>query len=249
LTPPTQVGSLPEASFDFTLENRTSVRFETNPYDWGLWRRFDGEWFFVTPRYVPEPLMYVEPGETHKWTLEATGTVPETDVERVEGSSSLRVNALGGGTYAFTVEGNFPTEGYPDVGLAARFELDGDPLELTPSSAVTETAREGDTVVVSADFETDSTLKGDAVVVERVGDKATDAKDEVRRVIPERAVRDQRLRNTLPFFEAGVTTVRLEPTASSWPVFGVRDGVVEYEGTRYRVTEKRGETQREETSE
>lgn len=249
LTPPTQEGSLPDATFGFTLENRTNVTFETNFYGWSVWKRADGAWFHVAPRIVPDPLMRLGPDGEHEWTLTVSGTVPESAVEHVEGSESLRLNGLGGGTYAFAVDGWFSTEGYENgVGLAARFELDGDPLELTPSNAVTGTTREGDTVVVDADFETDSTARGTAVVVERVDEEATDARGEVRRVIPEQAVRDQRLRNTLPFFEAGVTTVRLEPTASSWPVFGVRSGVVEYEGTRYRVSEVGNRTETDETT-
>lgn len=238
LEPPRRRGSLPETKFEFSLTNDTGVRFAFNPYGWSVWKRVDGDWYRLAPVYWPEPLQYLPPGESHTWSVTVdNGRLDGSPLPNVQGTSSLTFAGFGGGTYAFVIDGWFATEDYESgVGFAARFELDGDPVELAPTNEVTATAREGDTVVVEAQFKTDSAPKGDAFVVDRVDGETVDGEADVRRVIPEQAIRDQRLRNTLPFFEDGVETVRLVPTDSSWPIFGAGDGVIQYEGARYRLT-------------
>jgi hypothetical protein len=54
LTPPTQQGSLPTATFEFTLTNDTDVRFDTNFYDWAVWKQNGDEWHRIAPEAVPE---------------------------------------------------------------------------------------------------------------------------------------------------------------------------------------------------
>jgi hypothetical protein len=259
LEPPTQHGSLPETRFEFSLTNDTGVRFAFNPYGWSVWKRVDGEWYRLAPAYWPEPLQYLPPGESHTWTVTVdNGRLDGSPLPNVQGTSSLTFAGFGGGTYAFVTDGWFATEDYESgVGFAARFELDGDPVELTPTNEVTATTREGDTVVVETDVDAGGDGRMAAFVVTRVGDAADatengdeesgDDDDAVRRLVVEQALRDRRLRNTLPLFEDGVETVRLvEPNATT-PPFGVGDARrIEYDGVRYRLTaEELGATETE----
>lgn len=249
LTPPKSRGSLPTASFEFALRNDTDARFAFNDYGWSVWKRVDGEWFRVAPRQWPEPLRYLGPGETHTWTLTVDNSrLDGTPLSPVEGRRSVTLVGLGGGTYAFTVDGWFESEDYENgVGFAARFELDGDPVELTPTDGVTEATRNGDTVVV-AGADSGSDARTAALVVRRADGESGDDADDVRRIITEQALRDRTLRNTLPFFEEGVETVRLEGRASSASPFGVKDGDrIEYEGERYLMTTEEVETVEPET--
>ncbi|SFG79113.1 hypothetical protein SAMN04488063_2954 [Halopelagius inordinatus] len=245
LTPARSRGPLPTAGFEFALRNDTDARFAFNDYGWSVWKRVDGEWFHVEPRYWPEPLRYLGPGESHAWTLTVDNDrLDGTPLSPVEGRRSVTLVGLGGGTYAFTVDGWFESEDYENgVGFAARFELDGDPVELTPTDEVTETTRDGDTVVVATDADSGSDAQTVAFVVRRADGESGDGGDDVRRILTEQALRDRTLRNTLPFFEAGVETVRLEGRASSAPAFGVSDGGrIEYEGDRYLITTEKIET-------
>lgn len=245
LTPAKGRGSLPTARFEFTLRNDADARFAFNDYGWSVWKRTDGEWFHVEPRYWPEPLRYLDSGEAHTWTLAVDNTrLDGSPLSPVEGRSSVTLVGLGGGTYAFTVDGWFESEGYENgLGFAARFELDGDAVELAPTNEVTETARDGDTVVVSTDVESGDDARTVAFVVRRADGESGDDGGDARRVIAEQALRDRKLRNTLPFFEDGVETVRLEEPNSSVPPFGVRGTErIEYEGERYRITTEEVET-------
>ncbi|SEO86708.1 hypothetical protein SAMN04487948_10655 [Halogranum amylolyticum] len=240
LTPATQRGSLPTATVEFTLTNDTDVRFDTNFYAWRVWKRVDGEWFHVAPRAWNQPLMSLAPDESHAWTLTVDNTrLDDEPLPRAGGTEELSLAGLGGGTYAFTVDGWFAGEGYRDgVGFVARFDLDGDPVELTPTDEVTATTRDGDAVVVETDRETGGESRLAAFVVERVESSVSEsADDDVRRLVTEQALRDRKLRNTLSFFEAGVETVRLQEQNSVWPVFGVREPrTIAYDGVRYRLS-------------
>jgi hypothetical protein len=65
-------------------------------------------------------------------------------------------------------------------------------------------------------------------------------------VIPEQAVHDYRLRNTLPFFEAGVARVRYVADDATWPAFGVQEPYrISYEGELFEVSASVLETETE----
>jgi hypothetical protein len=247
LTPSTQQGSLPTTTFEFTLTNETDVRFDTNFYAWRVWKRVDGSWFHVAPTAWPQPLMALEPGESHMWTLTVDNTKSDgAPFSHVEGRQSILLSGLGGGTYAFTTDGWFATEDYQNgLGFAARFDLSGDPVELTPTDEVTETTREGDTVVVNTDREAGGDARKAAYIVDRVAEGES-SDGAARGVITEQILRNRELRNTLPFFEDGVETVRLEEQNATFPAFGINDPrLVEYEGVRYRITAEELEQERE----
>jgi hypothetical protein len=239
LTPPTQRGSLPTATFEFTLRNETDVRFDTNFYAWRVWKRVDGEWFHVAPQGWNDPLMALGPGDSHVWKLTVDGRENRAPSTAASGTETLSLTGLGGGTYAFVVDGWFATADHENsVGFAARFDLGGDPVELTPTSEVTETTREDGTVVVDTAHEAGDGARRAAFVVERLGtDSGETPPTDVRRLVTEQVLRDRRLRNTLPFFEDGVETVRLEEQNSVWPAFGVRRPQrIVYEGVHYRLS-------------
>ena len=251
LTPPTQQGSLPTTTFEFTLTNGTDVRFDTNFYAWRVWKRVDGSWFHVAPTAWPQPLMTLEPAESHTWTLTVDNTTSDgAPFSHVEGRESISLSGLGGGTYAFTIDGWFATEDYQNgLGFVARFDLSGDPVELAPTDEVVETTREGDTIVVSTDREAGGDARKAAYIVDRLAEGES-SDGTARRVITEQILRNRELRNTIPFFEDGVETVRLEEQNSTFPAFGINDTrLVEYEGVRYRISAEELEQEREQETE
>ncbi|QLG26958.1 hypothetical protein HUG10_05120 [Halorarum halophilum] len=228
-------GTLPRATFEFTLVNGTDLRFGYNRFHWQVWKRVAGEWYYVAPRSWVDPLFFVEPGES--WTLtvavDAEGSVAD-DADEARGGSaeSVALSGFGGGEYAFAVDGWFEGQDYRDgTGLAARFALEGEELELTPDDTVTDTERDGDAVTVRTDVDGGDDARECAFVLERA-----DAPDP-RRYVAEQAIRDRRLRNTLPFFEDGVERVELVEQNGVTPPFGVNEPYgISYDGESYRVS-------------
>ncbi|WP_123538275.1 hypothetical protein [Halosimplex salinum] len=235
--------ALPDAENAFTLRNGTDRTFRTNFYDWALYRWEGGEWHRVAPQGVPEPLMRLAPGESHTWTLALGNDDVEEPTLRSQGTESIAVDPVGGGHYAFAAEGwwreqdQTPTYEHKTV-CAARFELEGPPLDLVPSAAVTGTRREGDTVVVSADNpRRDGGDDGgtEATYVLTRDDDASDA----RALITEQACREWPLRDALAHADPDVREVRVETTTRVVPIFGVRSDenpAIAYDGRTYRIT-------------
>lgn len=221
--------SLPTATFDFTLANGADRRFMTNFYDWAVRKYVDGRWYRIAPQLVPVPLMTLDPGASHTWRLSVDNTSLGEPSGRLEATDEIGIAGLGGGEYAFTAAGWFEEEDDEQTGLAARFTLSGGPIELVPTNEVIETSREGDTVVVHTNVDPEGGRSA-AFVLERADEEPD------RTLIAERAFRDRKLRNTLPYFEAGVETVRLEEPTRTTPAFGVQAPyVVGYEGESFRV--------------
>ncbi|NHN47559.1 hypothetical protein G9464_08110 [Halostella sp. JP-L12] len=235
LEPSAAEGDLPVAEFAFALRNDTDQTFSTNFYDWSLSKRVDGEWFRVAPRMVPEPLMSLAPGEDHRWTLAASSERPDPKTDSVADEGDVSVRGLGAGTYAFAVDGWFEDGDHEQqVVFAARFELAGDPVALTPSAAVREAARDGDVVTVQADGSDHEDAREATYVLERVEDPA----EEPRELITEQAIRRWPLCDALAHVEAGVRTVRVESTTGTVPAFGVHDDAppIRYGGDAFRAS-------------
>ncbi|WP_232686048.1 hypothetical protein [Halobacterium zhouii] len=240
LVPSADTADLPNADVTFTLTNDTGATFMTNFYGWALWKREHGQWFHVAPKVVPQPLHTLPSGESHEWRTTMTNTGSPDVGPSAEQDISLA--GLGGGEYAFATDGWFEGGDYEHkVGLAARFDLNGDPVELTPTADASPT-RNGDTVVVTTDAEVGENAKRAAFVVEAI--RVVPPDRTVRHRITEQLLRpmlpfgDRDLfRNTIPFFEDGVTTVRLEAQTTTTPPFGVTEPrYIEYEGETYRVS-------------
>jgi len=233
----TETVELPRDEISFTLENGTETSFMMNTYRWSIWKRVGGDRFHVLPQFWNQPLMKLQPGDEHTWTVtinngEKEGLFP------AQGTDGDTVAGIGGGEYAFATEGWFEGDGYEKkTGFCTRFEAEGDDIELTPTEgAVAE--RDGDTVVVTEDEEPTDNTRLAAFVLTR-----TEETEDADRMIPEQAVRwnyharSFNYRNALPFFEEGVETVRYETYDGTHPAFGVQEPhVIEYEGEFYRVS-------------
>lgn len=235
LEPSATEASLPRAELSMTLANRSERAFKTNFYGWVLHKRVEGEWFRVAPRYWPQPLMTLDPGAEHTWRLRLRRETPPTGASSAGGTEDLTLVGLGGGTYAFAVDGWFADTDYEHKTVgAARFDLDGDPLTLAQTSAVTDVSRDGGVVTVRAENPSgaDDGRRGTFVLTR------TDEADEVRRLITEQVVRRWPLRDALAQVEEGVTEVRVETRTSTYPAFGVQDEApaISYDGRTWAVS-------------
>lgn len=241
LTADSRSGSLP-ATFEFTLANGTEATLHINFYDWGLWKRVSGEWFYIVPREIPEPLMRLPSGESHSWRLTAEHELPE-EFNRWYGSwtDSGTVSGLGGGEYAFTTGGWFGDYDDGHFGFGVLLEFDAPELTLEPTDSVTDSSRDGDTVTVRGTGDDSDDARRAEFVLTHVDDA-----EEPRSLIPETAAQDYRLRNTLPFFEEGVERVRFVAENAVVPAFGVTEPyTVSYRGELFRVTADELETETE----
>ncbi|MFT4885731.1 MAG: hypothetical protein ACI8U4_003258, partial [Natronomonas sp.] len=109
------------ACIEFELHNRSYERLSGNPYDWTLFKLVDGEWFRIDPWAIPQPLAYVQPGETDHSEL----SLFHSDAMACnEGRSA---GYLGGGRYAYRV-------GYSrdEETQAALFDLDAPGVSPKP---------------------------------------------------------------------------------------------------------------------
>ncbi|MDQ2074451.1 hypothetical protein RBH20_18110 [Haloarcula sp. H-GB4] len=242
LVPETQTVQLDQPT-DFTLRNRSGQQFKMNFYNWQLYKRVDGDWYHVMPQLVPEPLMSLESGEEHTWTLTVIrGRVSDgASVKGVEGTESLAVTALGGGHYAFAADGWFAAGSPQDsIALAAGFDLNADPLQLTPTDAIAETEWDGETLVARStrgEVGNDGD-EHDAYILERIDDSEPDADQ----VIIEQVVRDDQLRDAIALSrEYDADRVRIEEFTSATPPFKLDDSrIYGFRGERYQVTTRAG---------
>jgi len=233
----TESVELPRGEVSFTLDNGTETMFMMNPYGWSLWKHVDGDWYHILPQIVRQPLMELQPSDEHTWTV----TIDNEDEEGLhpaQGTEGDTVAGIGDGEYAFMTDGWFEGDGHEEkTGFCARFEVDGGAIEVTPTEDA-EAERDGETVIVTDDRKPTENTRLAAFVLTR-----TEETEDAERMIPEQAIRWSHhaqsfsYRNTLPFFEEGVETVRYETYDGTHPVFGVQEPhVIEYEGEFYRVT-------------
>lgn len=209
-------------SIDFTLHNDSESVLHSNFYNWRLDKRVEGNWYHVDPMGHDDPLMGIDPGGSHTWTLtvdnggvEAGGPLPSSS-----GTEDVTVGGLGGGQYVFRAKGRL--EGVDEaLAFAATFEYAGDPIELVPSDHVGATAWEGETLVARStrgDPESDRTRLG-AFELRRVDEPG----DDTRPIVVEQVLRRPRLRDILALATARDTDhVRLEEYDGAHPIFGLR---------------------------
>lgn len=213
--------SLPTDQTTFTLANDTDYEFMVNFYNWGLQKRVDDEWYYITPRMIPQPLHMLPAGETHEWTFAVDNTQEPTGGPSNESGGT--VAGLGGGEYVFETSGWFESGDHEHkIGLGARFTLDGEELQLSPPDDVSST-RDGETVVVTRDDQTGDPTE--VLVVERVGEAGVPPGKAIHDHIAEQLVRPDpfanrsSLGNALAFFEPDVSVVRIESTEELDPRF------------------------------
>lgn len=238
LTPADDELSLPADDTTFTLANDTDHEFALNFYDWGLHKRVDGEWFYVAPREIPEPLHILPAGESHDWAFTVDNSLEPSHGRA--GEAAATVAGLGGGEYAFEVSGWFESGDHDHrTGVGARFSLDGDQLTLTASEDLSGT-RDGDTVVVT--LEGDDEAPTEAFVVERVGEAGVPPERAVHDHVAEQLVRPAPasdrplLADALAFFADGVEAVRIESSTEFGPRFDRDDRYYfRYRGETYEA--------------
>lgn len=100
----------------FVLRNGAARPFVFNPYGWTLHRRTADGWEHVAPDAVPEPLVRMAPGQTHRWSLSATPHPSPRDPEAATISADVSP-----GVHAFAVDGRLGDG--PRVECVARFEV------------------------------------------------------------------------------------------------------------------------------
>ena len=225
---------LPTASLSFTLHNDSTRQFMTNFYSWHVWKYVGSRWHYVAPRGWPVPGMTVPPGESHTWRVRVDNTkFGGTAIERPEGTESVELVGLGGGQYAFSTDGWFEGAGHEQkVGVATLFALDGPALELRPMNDVENVDPDGETVTVRTEREQGDGSRIAAFELTRTGEPT----GEVHPLVVEQAVRDERLRKTLPYFEPDVERVRLIEPNGDYPPFHVHEPVaIAYEGETYQM--------------
>jgi len=242
LTVDSRSGSLP-ATFTLTLTNGSARTLSTNFYDWALWKRVDGAWHHIAPGIVHMPLMKLSPGHSHEWELTAEHDQPPNPGRYAGGGQSTStVGGLGGGGYAFTTDGWFE-DGNHDATtqFGVLLQFNAPELELEPTTRVAGSSHDGDTVTVRGEGNESADARLAEFVLKRVGD-ASDPRD----LIPEQAVHDYRLRNTLPYFEEGVERVRFVEQNATTPAFGVQEPyTVSFQGDLFEVTASALETETE----
>ena len=109
-----------------------------------------------------------------------------------------------------------------DTAYSARFVLDADPLELTPSDAVTEVTQDGETLVAQSSRGSPDRegFRRAAYILDRVETPNADP----YHVITEQVVRNHQLRDTLALARIhDVSRVRLEEFIASSLPFGIEE--------------------------
>lgn len=231
----------PEQSTDFTLRNRSDQQFNTNIHHWQLYKRVDGEWYYIMPQEWIQPMTPLQAGDEQTWAVTVeTGRVSDGDhIEELRYDEPLTTAGLGGGHYAFGIDGWFTAGSTEEsIAVAAGFELEADPLELAPTSAISETEWNGETLVARSTRgePDDDSDQREWYTLERV--EEVDATPE--RVIVEQVVRNHQLRDAIALSRNyDANRVRIEEFSLAHPPFGI-DGVryYEFQGTYYRVTTK-----------
>lgn len=223
-------------SLDFSLRNNSERILETNFYNWALHKHVEGEWHRIAPREWAQPLMHLAPGDVHTWTVtvQNDGVLagePTTGSGETEG---VTLEGLGGGHYAFRGRGWFEDASHEDaLAFAAMFELDGDPLSLVPTDAITHTEFEGETLVATSS-------RGDAEKHQLVSytlERVEEPSKEPRTVLTEQVYRYEQFRDVFALAcQHDADTVRLEEHTGPIPQVSMGlDGYIQFQGSTYRI--------------
>jgi hypothetical protein len=210
LEPSTQRLSLPDA-VDLTLTNHTHGNLSGN--SWNLYKRRDGEWFYLEPWAHTAVLRTIPPGGEREYHLRAFHGDPVP-------CDGISVGNLGGGTYAF--ESMYGTDEAAPVDLghfAALLDVDAPPVEIRPTpDADLSVERDGATVHV--EWPRRPEVERGTLTVERRDDTPPE------RLLPEQVVRarNRGLRNTLAFLEDDVERVVLRTDRNTVSTAGGAEG-------------------------
>jgi ABC-type multidrug transport system ATPase subunit len=216
----------------FTLHNNSDRTLSTNFYDWRLHKHVDGEWYSVAPRFVNQPLMTVEPGDTHAWELavDNDGVEEGQPVRPVSSIEDIDLTGVGGGQYAFRARGWFEEQDHEtNTVFAATFEFEGEPLSLTPSNAIEGVGWDEETLVAESNRgkPDNEDYRLGAYELERV-----ESAEGARTMITEQVLRRAQLRDVVALaLEHDADSVRLEEHNATHPIFGIDEArTVTYAG-------------------
>ncbi|MEF8915809.1 hypothetical protein [Natronomonas sp.] len=214
------------ACIEFELRNRSHDRLSGNPYDWTLFKRVDGEWFRIEPWGIPQPLSYVEPGQSDESSLALYHGDP------LACDDGRSVGHLGGGRYAYRV--GYSREGETHAALV---DLEARAVSPSPDDDV-EVERSGEELVVTMPEWDDDEHPPNAEIRVSRADEDTEAD---RQLIPEQLFRRpmRGYRNTLPLFEAGIERITLRAdrhVVGRTVGYDELERTVEYEGETFDAT-------------
>jgi len=166
----------------FTLRNESDDGVGMNPYDWNVYKLYEGDWRLVMFREIPEPWETLPSGESESQTV-SVGTEASGDTDI----------ALGDGIYGFYLG----TRDY-----ATAFEVVEAEVVVEPSDTVTRTERDGGSLTVYTKQYEDAGDSQTETLVFRRGD-ALDRPTpyDMPTVLREQAANEEVLRNTLPYFD------------------------------------------------
>lgn len=255
LEPSTTVFEVSE-TVSFTLSNDGTDPFRTRLSAWLCEKRVDDSWFPVEPPRPSSHSTVLRPGDERVWEVRVDndgierGELASSDV--VESDVSLR--GFGPGTYAFGVYGSFEGTGRGRrlIIYAATVELDGEPLEVTPTNAVERIEWEGETLIGYVSSESDANADADPesgvdlnwdtspddtsdrrVVIDLERLDALDGSP--RRIVTEQVLGRPRLRDAIGLsVERDADRVRLVSPADDYAAtLAEVPDVFEYDGTNY----------------
>lgn len=233
-----------DSDIAFTLHNKRDAPLQSNFYDWQVHKRVDDDWFHVAPLSWPEPLMTVDPGETHTWTVGMEDGVVAAGqlVDRLTETSDIVLTGVGGGRYAFRARGRFADDqSETPIAFAATFDVEADPLPLTTTDVLQNVAVDGDVVrAESTRGEPDGGYEGGLVYdLERLDPPVVDAQS----LITEQIVRRLPLRDAVALaVEHDADRVQIEEVNGAIPMFAsnlARE--IEYQGAYFSVVTRQPE--------
>jgi hypothetical protein len=195
LEPSTRRLSLPGAIY-LTLTNHTHGNLSGN--SWNLYKRVDGEWFYLEPWVHTAVLRMIPPGGEQEYHLRAFHGDPVP-------CDGISVGNLGGGTYAFESMYGTDEDAPVDLGhFATLLDIEAPPAEIRPTRDA-ELSVECDGATVRVEWPRRPDVERGTLTVERRDDTPPE------RLLPEQVMRarNRGLRNTLAFFEDGVDQVVL----------------------------------------
>jgi hypothetical protein len=224
----------------FTLHNDSERTLNTNFYNWRLHKRVDGEWYSVAPRFVNQPLMMLEPGDTQAWelTVDNEGIEDGQPVRPVSGVEDIDLTGVGPGRYAFRASGWFEGQDHEtDTAFAATLDFEGESLSLTPSNAIDRTEWEDETLVAESNRgrPDDEDYRLGAYELERV-----ESGDGAPTMITEQVLRRAQLRDVVALaLEHDADSVRLEEYNATHPIFGIDSTrAVAYQGETFEISSR-----------
>jgi len=224
--------TLPEVSGTITLRNQSDRGFRSNFYGWELSKYNDDAWHYVAPGMHLEPLDFLEAGDSHIWNVSVDSSERRSpDPTQPSGDDEITGTGLGGGHYAFSIDGWFGeyTEDTQERRYVTRVRVQGDPLSLWPTTALESVECEDWTVVASRDNPLGS--RAATYTLERLG---TDPEREQDHVIAEQLFFEPRLRDMIILSRThGADRVRLHGQSSYRPARPDDPRLVRYDGDVY----------------